>query len=609
MEETCRKPINNSPQNRGFVHKSYLPSNPVMDYSLNTQRDILALMFSDTETGHSQIYVSSCLPESFNGFILKDIAGHLFRFYEKYQEMPSKNALYELVHSTFDNYSANRKKEFTWEQYEESLNYITSSQFSPGEIEYLRKVISSFGKFQAVSKAMIAIAQVLDETYSKHKLETNYLETVEKIWEQAKIVGVLETTKYSSDSGIDDDSAVELFEEHGEEVREVIPTGSKILDGDGVTKGLLDGGVRRGEMFLIVAPTAYGKTSGLISHGVAAMKAGKNVYHVTLENAPDQIKRWYYQNMTGMTKEELIKLPKEKRRKIILSANEKYYPAENKLHIAHWPIRGVNTKGIIADIRMLESRSNFKPDVVIIDYGALLKPNYNYNDKYLSLTEIYEDMRGMCSELGVVLYSVVQTNREGYNHAQSSGRVDLSHIAGAYNITTVADYILIYNHDEANNKKLYGYLAKNRDGKAEVFISGTDMDINLSTRRVYFTTEYTPKDLPKEQPTYKRTSHKDWEKENKSNIVDNLDEEKFKKKLEEKEQKQRNQRANEYLKSYMPPDFLNGDSSEYLDYVQKVGLARAEREKLEATQKYLRGHPDELKKVNAKIKAIREGKE
>ena len=79
--------------------------------------------------------------------------------------------------------------------------------------------------------------------------------------------------------------------------------------------------------------------------------------------------------------------------------------------IVHMPSKTVTVDDIRQEITYLENTQNFIPDVIIIDYADLIKPEMNTGQKRHDLDDIWEALRGWGQEKHVLIISASQTNR------------------------------------------------------------------------------------------------------------------------------------------------------------------------------------------------------
>jgi len=79
--------------------------------------------------------------------------------------------------------------------------------------------------------------------------------------------------------------------------------------------------------------------------------------------------------------------------------------------IVHMASRTVTVSDIRNEVAYLENTQNFIPDVIVLDYADLIKPDGGSNEKRHQLDDIWEALRGWGQEKHVTIISASQTNR------------------------------------------------------------------------------------------------------------------------------------------------------------------------------------------------------
>ena len=106
---------------------------------------------------------------------------------------------------------------------------------------------------------------------------------------------------------------------------------------------------------------------------------------------------------------------------------------------------------------------DFIPDMIIVDYADLLKPEgSSKEEKRHQLESIYEELRGISQEVGCPLWTASQTNRSGLN----AEVITMEAISEAFNKCFVADFIFSVSRtieDKGTNGGRI-FVAKNRNG-------------------------------------------------------------------------------------------------------------------------------------------------
>jgi replicative DNA helicase len=145
-----------------------------------------------------------------------------------------------------------------------------------------------------------------------------------------------------------------------------------------------------------------GKSMALVHLGTQALKAGKTVVHYTLELA-DTVTATRYDSC-------LTKIPLSQVRAFKEEIYEKVLDLEGVLIIKEYPTKTASTRTLKNHLEKLKMR-DIQPDMVIVDYGDLLRPVSGKNEKRHELESIYEELRGMAQEYRCCVYTASQTNR------------------------------------------------------------------------------------------------------------------------------------------------------------------------------------------------------
>lgn len=307
---------------------------------------------------------------------------------------------------------------------------------------YVIKEVVNFCKRQELKKTILEIADYI-ETASDDQFV--------KIENQIK--AACNTGNYAQDIG------VQYFSDYKERLRRqqsiedniVVPTGITELD------FLCKGGLYPGQMGIWVGGTGGGKSLALSHVGKRAVMGNLVVVHITLELSEDIISSRYDAALTKLDFSTIEEHHTEVETKLGKLAT-KY---GNSLIIKYFPRGTITVDGIRAFLNNLEGLG-VKPDLVIVDYGDLLKPSTNYNDEYADLGGIFSELSGLAGEKKIALLTASQTNRDGVD----AEIVDLRHMADSFKKTHPADLIfgICRNRDEKNNNRARVYIQKNRNG-------------------------------------------------------------------------------------------------------------------------------------------------
>lgn len=421
--------------------------NGVYKFTSQIQQRILALLWRDEQS--SNLYQETIKPKYFQKAIHIDICRIIFDYKDKYKKSPNLDTLIEEITQMC---SKSKTKAKLKDDYLECVDSMSNLEFD--DIEYLKDKIISFGKRQAMVDAVLESANILEKG-----VDGDYPK-VEGLVKDALLVG-----EDVNDLGADIfENVEERFESYTEEedVIERIPTGLKILD------KCLGGGVGRTEMFVGIAPPGRGKTTLLIDMAANAVENSYNVLHISMENNEKQILRNY--DLRLLRKNfDYVSDPDNTVKSVKALKNIQKYKNGN-LRIKKYPTKGASVRTIRNLLDKLKVIQGFEPDVIVIDYGMILKPENNYNDKRSGIEDIYESLRALADDYNCAIYTAAQGNRASL----SKKIVTISDLAECFAIANIADICLALcqTKKEKSQGKMRGFLAKNRDNPDGMIMSG-----------------------------------------------------------------------------------------------------------------------------------------
>jgi replicative DNA helicase len=242
-----------------------------------------------------------------------------------------------------------------------------------------------FCKQQELKKSMLVINKIIE----KGNLED--YEECEKILRRALEHGD------SKDDGMDVfDNLKEVLLE---DFRKPIPTGIKGLD------EIMDGGLSKGELAVILAPFGVGKTTMITKIANTAMIRGYKVLQIFFEDTTKVIQR---KHLSCWSKIDLNNLSLHKEE--ILSIAEEFKNTGGQLKLKKFSSDGTTIPVIKQYIRRLIA-SGFKPDIVLLDYIDVVEPSKNFTDVNVGEGSVMRQFESMLSELDMAGWTAVQGNR------------------------------------------------------------------------------------------------------------------------------------------------------------------------------------------------------
>ena len=185
-----------------------------------------------------------------------------------------------------------------------------------------------------------------------------------------------------------------------EDFRHPIPMGITGID------KLLKGGLAKGELGVILAPTGVGKTTVLSKIANSAFNNGYNVLQLFFEDNPKVIQRKHFTMWTGIPPDEL---PLH-REEVLEKARQVKEEMTNKLFLKKLPSDQFTMTQIKNMIRKMVSDGH-KIDMIVLDYIDCIVPDKNMGDEWKSEGSVMRGYESMCHELNVVGWTATQGNR------------------------------------------------------------------------------------------------------------------------------------------------------------------------------------------------------
>ncbi len=233
--------------------------------------------------------------------------------------------------------------------------------------------------------------------------------------------------------------------------RATCPTGISQID----TKDVLNGGLGRGEIGVITAPTGVGKSHFLVHVGSEALRVGKNVIHYTFELSENAVGLRYDSNLCDIPSNEII----DRKSEVL----EKYENSDfGRLIIKEYPTGSATVMTIRNHIEKLLLKG-FVPSLIVIDYADIMRSSRSYDSLRHELKLVYEELRNLAMDMNLPVWTASQANRE----ASNASVVGLENMSEAYGKAMVADVVLSISRKPLEKSTGQGrlFVAKNRAGR------------------------------------------------------------------------------------------------------------------------------------------------
>ena len=347
----------------------------------------------------------------------------IFAYKESYNVHPTSKILTTILRIELDDETDAVKK-----QTRDFFARIYNTEIK--DAEFVKNTALDFCRKQVLKSAMIQSVSLLKSS---------------SFDEIAKVIN--DALKLGNDSNFGYDYIQDFEKRFEVKARDPIATGWDEID------ALLQGGLGNGELGVVIAPTGAGKSMALVHLGTQAMKAGKTVVHYTLELQDTSIGIRYDSCVTGVGLSELHSFKE--------MIYEKVQEIKGKLIIKEYPTKSATTQTIKTHLEKLKQK-DIKVDMILVDYGDLLKPVITTREKRHDLESIYEELRAIAQEQKCPVWTASQTNRSGLN----AEVITMEAISEAYSKCFVADFIFSVSRtiDDKINDTGRLFVAKNRFG-------------------------------------------------------------------------------------------------------------------------------------------------
>ena len=243
-----------------------------------------------------------------------------------------------------------------------------------------------FCKQQELQKVMTKAQKIID------KGDFESYDQLEEMVNKALQVGEIDEAEH--------DVFTNLDQVLDEDYRHPIPMGIIGID------NLLKGGLAKGELGVILAPTGVGKTTVLTKICNHAFNLGYNVLQIFFEDNPKIIQRKHFTLWTGIAPDELSfhkDVVMEKVRDIKENTT-------NRLILKKYASDTLTMSQIKNQIRKMIAEGT-KIDMISLDYIDCVVPDKNLGDEWKSEGSVMRGFEAMCHELDVAGWTATQGNR------------------------------------------------------------------------------------------------------------------------------------------------------------------------------------------------------
>jgi replicative DNA helicase len=349
------------------------------------QQQLIKAIIEDKKFGDTIIDVLDSKYFDNNSF--RFIMENMKELHKLYQKVPNYDTLAQKIMSEAGNKDSNKP-------HIDTLESIKSLEKND---EFVKDKALNFCKQQNLKRELKSVTNIIEngefESYSK----------IEQIIQKALQVGIM------------NDNTVDVFHDiEGalqEDNRHPIPTGIVGID------NLLNGGLGKGELGVVLAPTGTGKTTILTKISNTAFNMGLNVLQIFFEDNEGQIKKKHYTIWTGISPNEQPNFKEE----VLAKIKEVQETSNGVLKLSKQPSDSVTISDIKSKIRKLISEG-FKPDLIVIDYVDCISPERAaLGEEWKGEGSIMRSLEAMTGEFDVAIWTATQGNRESISSEVVTG--------------------------------------------------------------------------------------------------------------------------------------------------------------------------------------------
>ena len=350
--------------------------NKNFDYLGNTfQIQLLNQIIVDKEFSASimDVIESSYFDNKYFKIILQMIK----EYYKKYETTPNFETIGQIIRSEISQELVSQIVSDTIKQVQEAPVEGTA---------FVQEKALKFCKQQELQKAMDRAQKIINEG------DFESYDKVEGLVRDALQIGERDTGLLDIFSNLD--TVLD------EDFRHPIPIGIPGID------RLLKGGLARGEIGVILAPTGVGKTTILTKIANTAFNLGYNVLQIFFEDNPKIVQRKHFTLWTGIAPDDLVAHKEEVMSKI----NEVKETMKNELILKKLPSDTMTMAQIKNQVRKMIADGT-KIDLVLLDYIDCVLPEVSSKDEWKAEGSVMRHFEAMCHELNLVGWTATQGNR------------------------------------------------------------------------------------------------------------------------------------------------------------------------------------------------------
>jgi replicative DNA helicase len=340
----------------------------------------------------------------FDNKSFKFITQHIKEYYQKYGQIPDYQSLSQIIVMELGSQDSARVH----------LDTINDLKENTKEDPMVQEEALNFCKQQNLKKEIKNVSTIIENG---------------KFQEYHKIEGIIQRALRV---GLPPDETIDVFQNIDQTLEKdsrcPIPTGISGLD------HALKGGLGRGELGVVLAPTGTGKTTLLSLFANTAYNHGYNVLQIFFEDSTDNIKRKHYTIWSGVAPDDQPDNKEIVKDRVL----EKSSSSKGCLDLLKLSSDSVTISEIKTRIRKRISEGK-KIDLLLIDYVDCISPEKSqYGEEWKGEGSVMRSLESMTNEFNVAIWTATQGNRESI----SSEVVNSDQMGGSIKKAQIAHVIL-----------------------------------------------------------------------------------------------------------------------------------------------------------------------
>lgn len=379
-------------------------------------------------------------------------------FFDKFEKIPTERILKKELIKAGEPES----------KVEKFVDYIFTNDvknINPQEREYVIDKVTSLAKRKNIEEAVFNITDILAKD---SELNDDDFETMSNKFRDA--------LKYSMDVNIGQDlyDIDERYQAIFDSIQDKITSGYNQLD------YVLSGGFAKKELTAFAAPPGVGKTIWLVNLGFNFLKNGYNVIHYSLEMSEERLGLRYDGVASSIAIKELTSSIDEVKAKY----KSLKRITKSKLKLKEFPTSMASIMDIEAHMDHLKLQEGFEADVIIVDYGDIMRSTRQTKNLYEEQGWIFRELRGLAVKKDVCILTATQSNRGALKEdGGTSDIIGMDKTADSMEKNRILDglFSVVQSRQEKDDGKINLWVAKNRNGEANKML---EFLINYRTMKI-----------------------------------------------------------------------------------------------------------------------------